>query len=110
MKKISTITCKYLKIRPVILIVGFVNFLGIFCSCCSYISTDDGENFFNNIQDTYVDINDYKLEWFGTNDIDVLKRVKFDKLNKLFISYNLINKDENSSIFNYYGNLCSHLI
>ena len=87
MKKISTITCKYLKIRPVILIVGFVNFLGIFCSCCSYISTDDGENFFNNIQDFH-----YK---FFSKGVDAIKSNNLS----LFVDYSTCNVLGQNSAF-----------
>ena len=56
--------------------------------------------FFNNIQDTYVDINDYKLEWFDTNDIDVLKR----HFSSLFIDF---ERALNNLDYNTLYNICT---
>ena len=55
---------------------------------------------FNNIQDTYVDINDYKLEWFDTNDINVLKK----HFGNLFIDF---EKSLNNLDYNTLYNICT---
>ena len=87
MKIISNITIEYLKFGPMIIIVGFVFFLGIFYSCCSYIPTDDGGKYFDNIQDFH-----YK---YFNKGIDAIKSNNLS----LFVDYSTCNVLGQNSAF-----------
>ncbi len=56
--------------------------------------------YFSNIQDTYIDISDYKLEWFDTNDLDVLKSY----FGNMFLDF---ERAYNNVDYNALYNLCS---
>ena len=87
MKKFNTITFENLKNSPMIIIVGIVSCLGLFSSCSSYITTDDGDNYFNNVQDFH-----YK---YFSKGVDAIKSNNFS----LFVDYSTCNVLGQNSAF-----------
>ena len=73
----------------------------------SLINRNNGGYYFNNIKDTYIDIDDYKLKHFDTNDLGALKNYfgnMFLEFEKAYnnVDYNTLYNICTRSLFNLY--------
>ncbi len=66
----------------------------------SLIYKNNGRNYFNDIKDTYIDIDEYKLKHFDTNDLGALKNY----FGNLFLEF---EKAYNNVDYNTLYNICT---